>query len=60
MADEGVTTSWFSILSRAFERAIEVQVGRLRRKIEADPKNPALIKTVRSGGYVLASAVESR
>ena len=60
MADEGVTTSWFSILSRAFERAIEVQVGCLRRKIEADPKNPALIKTVRSGGYVLASAVESR
>ena len=43
-----------------FERAIDVQVGRLRRKIEADPKNPALIKTVRSGGYVLASAVESR
>jgi len=43
-----------------FDRAIDVQVGRLRRKIEADPKNPALIKTVRGGGYVLASAVESR
>jgi two-component system OmpR family response regulator len=43
-----------------FDRAIDVQVGRLRRKIEADPKDPALIKTVRGGGYVLASAVESR
>lgn len=41
-----------------FDRAIDVQVGRLRRKIEADPKNPALIKTVRGGGYVLASTVE--
>lgn len=40
-----------------FDRAIDMQVGRLRRKIEADPKNPTLIKTVRGGGYVLASAV---
>jgi two-component system OmpR family response regulator len=44
-------------LAGPFDRAIDVQVGRLRRKIEADPKNPALIKTVRGGGYVLASAV---
>ena len=43
-----------------FDRAIDVQVGRLRRKIEADPKNPTLIKTVRGGGYVLVSAVERR
>jgi two-component system OmpR family response regulator len=43
-----------------FDRAIDMQVGRLRRKIEADPKNPTLIKTVRGGGYVLASAVEAR
>jgi two-component system OmpR family response regulator len=43
-----------------FDRAIDVQVGRLRRKIEADPKNPALFKTVPGGGYVLASAVEPR
>jgi two-component system, OmpR family, response regulator len=40
-----------------FDRAIDMQVGRLRRKIEPDPKNPTLIKTVRGGGYVLASAV---
>jgi two-component system OmpR family response regulator len=43
-----------------FDRAIDMQVGRLRRKIETDPKDPTLIKTVRSGGYVLASAVEAR
>ncbi len=42
-----------------YDRAIDVQVGRLRRKIEADPKNPTLIKTVRGGGYVLASTVAS-
>jgi two-component system OmpR family response regulator len=34
-----------------------VQVGRLRYKIEADPRNPMLIKTVRGGGYVLTSVV---
>jgi two-component system OmpR family response regulator len=43
-----------------FDRAIDMQVGRLRRKIEADPKSPALIQTVRGGGYVLASTVERR
>jgi len=43
-----------------FDRTIDVQVGRLRRKIEADPKSPELIKTVRGGGYVLASTVERK
>jgi len=43
-----------------FDRAIDMQVGRLRRKIEADPRNPTLIKTVRGGGYVFASQVEGR
>lgn len=42
-----------------FDRTIDVQVGRLRRKIEPDPKNPELIKTVRGGGYVLATNVDS-
>lgn len=41
-----------------FDRTIDVQVGRLRRKIEIDPKTPELIKTVRGGGYVLAADVE--
>jgi two-component system, OmpR family, response regulator len=40
-----------------FDRTIDVQVGRLRRKLEDDPKNPALIKTVRGGGYMFTPAV---
>lgn len=41
----------------AFDRAIDNQVSRLRRKIEADPKTPDLIKTVWGGGYTLAAEV---
>lgn len=40
-----------------FDRSIDMQVSRLRRKIEADPKEPNLIKTVRGGGYILTAAV---
>lgn len=40
-----------------YDRAIDTQVVRLRRKIEADQHNPALIKTVRGAGYVFAAAV---
>jgi two-component system, OmpR family, response regulator len=40
-----------------FDRSIDVQVSRLRRKIEADPKDPLLIKTVRSGGYLFTPQV---
>jgi two-component system OmpR family response regulator len=39
-----------------FDRTIDVQVGRLRRKIEADPENPQLIKSVRGAGYVLVAS----
>ena len=41
----------------AFDRAIDNQVSRLRKKIETDPKNPELIKTVWGGGYTLAAEV---
>lgn len=44
-------------VSGPFDRTIDVQVGRLRRKLEIDPKKPELIKTVRGGGYMLASEV---
>ncbi|GMQ77210.1 MAG: response regulator [Gammaproteobacteria bacterium] len=44
--------------AQPFDRAIDVQVSRLRKKIEADPGNPVLIKTVRSGGYLFTSTVE--
>lgn len=40
-----------------FERSIDNQVSRLRKKIEPDPKNPTIIKTVWGGGYVLATDV---
>ncbi len=40
-----------------FDRSIDTQVGRLRKKIEADPKNPSLIKTVRGIGYVFTPEV---
>ena len=43
-----------------FDRSIDVQLSRLRRKIEADPKEPAIIKTVRGGGYIFAPEVERR
>jgi len=41
-----------------FDRAIDVQIGRLRRKLNDDAREARLIKTVRNGGYVLAAAVE--
>jgi len=40
-----------------FDRTIDVQVGRLRKKLEADPESPQLIKSVRSAGYMLAVPV---
>jgi two-component system OmpR family response regulator len=40
-----------------FDRSIDNQVSRLRKKIEADPKNPSLIKTVWGGGYTFAAEV---
>jgi two-component system phosphate regulon response regulator OmpR len=38
------------------ERAVDVQVNRLRRKIEVDPANPLLVQTVRGIGYRLVTA----
>ncbi len=40
-----------------FDRSVDVQVGRLRRKIELDPKDPQIIKTVRGGGYMFTPEV---
>lgn len=40
--------------STSQERAVDVQITRLRRKIEADPKQPRYLQTVRGAGYMLA------
>ena len=39
---------------QAQERAVDVQITRLRRKIEANPKQPRYLQTVRGAGYMLA------
>lgn len=39
---------------QAQERAVDVQITRLRRKLEADPKQPRYLQTVRGAGYLLA------
>jgi two-component system OmpR family response regulator len=40
-----------------FERSIDILVSRLRRKIEMNPQEPEIIKTVRSGGYMFTPDV---
>ncbi len=41
----------------AFDRAIDVQISRLRRKIEPDVQQPSIIKTVRNEGYIMSARV---
>jgi len=45
--------------AEVFDRAIDVQVGRLRRRIEAEPRTPKLIVTERGAGYVFTASVET-
>jgi two-component system OmpR family response regulator len=42
----------------SFERSIDVLVSRIRRKIEPNPADPTIIKTVRSGGYLFTPRTE--
>jgi two-component system OmpR family response regulator len=42
-----------------YDRAIDVQILRLRRKLEADPKNPTLLRTERGAGYFFDADVDS-
>ncbi|WP_158817658.1 response regulator [Methylocapsa sp. S129] len=46
-------------LAGPIERTVDVHVSRIRQKIEADPRDPVLIKTVRLGGYVFTPGVEA-
>ena len=41
-----------------FDRSIDVRISRLRQKIEADSRNPEIIKTVYGAGYIFAASVE--
>lgn len=40
-----------------FERSIDVLISRIRQKVEPDPRNPEIIRTIRSGGYLFAPEV---
>lgn len=40
--------------SEAFDRAVDLRIMRIRRKIEPDPSRPTVIKTIRGGGYVFS------
>jgi len=42
----------------AYDRSIDTQVARLRKKIEPDPASPTLIRSVRGAGYLFAASVE--
>ena len=44
--------------AQLFDRSIDVQIGRLRRKIEHNPNQPCLITTVRGGGYMFTANVK--
>ena len=42
--------------AEAFDRAIDLRIMRIRRKIEPDPSRPTVIRTIRGGGYVFSPA----
>jgi len=43
---------------RAFDRTIDAQIARLRKKIERDPKSPTIVKSIRAVGYVFTAKVD--
>lgn len=46
--------------SIAFDRSIDSQISRLRKKLRDDPRNPRLLKTIWGNGYLLAAQVEQQ
>jgi two-component system, OmpR family, response regulator len=40
--------------AEAFDRAVDLRIMRIRRKIEPDPTKPAVIRTIRGGGYLFS------
>ena len=53
MARQFRVTSFPTTIPAGSERSIDVQINRLRRKIENDPSNPVYLQTVRGKGYIL-------
>ena len=45
--------------AEAFDRAIDLRIMRIRRKIEPDPARPSIIRTVRGGGYLFSPSGEA-
>jgi DNA-binding response OmpR family regulator len=45
--------------AEAFDRAIDLRIMRIRRKIEPDPAHPSIIRTIRGGGYVFSPGGET-
>ncbi len=45
--------------AEAFDRAIDIRIMRLRRKIEPDPAHPTVIRTIRGGGYLFTPTGEA-
>ena len=45
--------------AEAFDRAIDLRIMRIRRKIEPDPARPSVIRTVRGGGYLFSPTSET-
>jgi two-component system, OmpR family, response regulator len=44
--------------AEAFDRAVDLRIMRIRRKIEPDPAKPAVIRTIRGGGYLFSPVGE--
>lgn len=42
-----------------FDRSIDTQISRLRKKLESDPRHPSMLKTVRGDGYLLTARTEA-
>ncbi|TAU79648.1 response regulator transcription factor (plasmid) [Rhizobium leguminosarum] len=59
LSREELLSSTHAGLAGPIERSIDVHISRLRHKIEDNPHNPSLVKTVRMGGYFFAAVVET-
>ena len=57
LSRDALSTLTKNRMTGPFDRGIDIQLSRLRRKIEDDPKNPVILKTVRGDGYFFSTPV---